>query len=245
MRLGRVLALTTVVATVTAGTAGAQTEPQELLLHHPGGTDVATVVVTDVYPGLVVTQSYDVGLSATAPAASLTLRLVDLTDHEQGCNDPEIEAGDTTCGGLEGELSEHLLLSAALTPAGDCATDGTTVLPPIPVATAVRTGPLDLVTTLEPGEHRCLQLTLDLPWAVGNLVQSDAATFDIEVHASEAEPPPQVLGVVLERPPTAVTDTGASLALAGIPVARWLALSVALLATGGTALALGRRRPDA
>lgn len=234
------------------GMAIADPGPPRLVLTDVGSQTHTPISVSDLYPGLAVTHPLEVALTPNAPQAGLALTIDGLVDLERDCNHPETTSGDLTCGEDEGELSEQLLLHAALTAGGSCddRSDLTRVLAPTPLRDVASAGLLDLDAALDPGAQRCLLLTFDLPTTADNLVQTDLARFDLTVRADQVLPDESGVGGVTTgaatgaSSPAAAAPTGAGGALpaTGTDATRAALVALALLAGGHVVLRGSRRR---
>jgi predicted ribosomally synthesized peptide with SipW-like signal peptide len=131
---------------------------------------------------------------------NLSVNVANVVDSENGCLDPETEAGDTTCGtgATDGELSSQQLLSVRTSTArhnviniGPIHLDlGWTCDPVLPgtfqtVAGSANPGAFSF-GTLGAGAAKCLTAFTYLPdQANNNLVQSDSVTFDVAMHLDQ------------------------------------------------------------
>ena len=135
--------------------------------------------------------SLTIGLEAVEQPATVWFRvLVGATD-ENGINEPEAKAGDTTA--AQGELQDHVsvrlwrdegILDSGV---GRCDgrytsgerqfTDGQ-----VPLGTVAGEYPdgEPLVDCLEPGANYCVGLAWDLPADTGNEIQTDSVDFSLE-----------------------------------------------------------------
>ncbi|MDR7301154.1 hypothetical protein [Haloactinomyces albus] len=160
----------------------------------------------------------------------LGLGAAELTESENGCNQPE-RTVDTTCADEEGELGAALRLSAQPVDTPEAARS-------MPIRDALdRRVPLPLIA---PGDSIQVEVTLTVPVEVDNRIQSDQALFELVWRATSTA------GNVDASVPVISESSGSSdssfLALTGSPV-RTLLLG-GLLAVGAGVLALwfGRER---
>jgi hypothetical protein len=184
----------------------------------------------------------------------LTVRLVHYADDDNGCEEPEREAGDATCGDGEGELGENL--SLRIEEGGTVLFDGR--------ATSLAQADTILDTRLARGESSELVFTYRFAEDAGSENQSDDIGFDVELTLVEeveaiaawhgpattattpvaAAPPTDVqptastgvLGSELVRSPSAVVP-GTALPRTGGDPAR-LALGAGILLGVGSSLVL-------
>jgi hypothetical protein len=113
----------------------------------------------------------------------LALQTVDVHNLENGCNHPELLAGDTTCGNPgdgDGELGDAFTLTVQF---GDSIAG--------PWGAPVFTGTVNalkavahLGVTVPGGADRYLLVTATLPAPTGNQVQTDSISFDLRVNLS-------------------------------------------------------------
>jgi hypothetical protein len=129
----------------------------------PGGSQTLTVRL----PGSWVVQAHLLDVSVAG-----------LTQFENGCIEPEEEAGDDSCGVEQGDLAHHLVATVA---AGRADGDG--------CLATVSAVPLQLVgravsSRLTVEGVQCLILRLEFPeGASDNVAQSDGLAFDLRVVA--------------------------------------------------------------
>lgn len=134
-----------------------------------------------------------VGLEAVEESTRVWFRpTVDATD-ENGINEPEVKAGDTTDGDGQGELQDYVsvriwrdegLLDSGFGRCDGSYTAGESQVTDGKVALGT-VGPdfadgLELVDCLEPGENYCLGLSWDLPADTGNQIQTDSVDFSLQ-----------------------------------------------------------------
>lgn len=135
----------------------------------------ALLQADDVEPGSHGTQSFTVAGRGRVPAIA-ELRVVDLVSIEDGCTDPELEAGDRSCGPGEGELEDELIVTLTTDPSSGA-------------PSVVHEGPLRelsdgivLDTAPRPADDvRSFKLAWHVPEYVGDIVQGDGVRFDVDV----------------------------------------------------------------
>ena len=215
--------------------------------------------VDQLYPGSPSAEArYILRRGAGFDGGSFSLGVEDVEDVERGCNRPERNSGDSTCGDGpdQGELSRQLLLGQAWTSdVSGCSTA------PSPtsgrVLSTLEDAVLSAPATLSEGEAVCLVIAVVLPTSADNLVQSDLTRLDLRLGLTDAVPAVEVLNQDFEQPDKttangAGTGTGVTAATALRPVPTALpftgasVLAVALWATalsllGWGLLVVGRR----
>jgi hypothetical protein len=142
----------------------------------PGDTGSATFVVTNPQPFRV---RFSIGVTG-------------LSNDDNGCNEPEREIGDTTCGPGGGELQSNLRL--VLTATGN--TDR-------PIAKDVvdewAARPAVDTVSLSGYESRTYRIAYELPIQASNVTQSDVVAFQLEMRLEQeldsfaSDPPPAVV----------------------------------------------------
>lgn len=260
-----VICATTAATIGLSATASAQSPDgvSEIVLGGISGDEVLPVQVDGLHPGgPIATARYVLRRGAGFSGGSFSIAVEALEDYDRGCNRPETNSGDTTCGDGpdQGELSQQLLLGQAWSDdVEDCAdaaspTSGT---PLRDVEELVQSAP----AALSQQDAVCLVLSAALPLSADNLAQSDQVVFDLRLGLTDAEPV-EVLSESLERMtpgaaagssgtggsgvtaatfgtprPSALPFTGTTLLTAAL----WAVVLVAL----GVALAsVGRRRSN-
>jgi predicted ribosomally synthesized peptide with SipW-like signal peptide len=172
----------------------------DLVLYPCGDQPTLPFVVGNIMPG--DSGVADVSLRNDGPAAGwLSMRIINLVNLESGLLDPEIKAGDTSGGEYEGELGSKLYLIIWF----DDNNDGERQVPwPDGGEQPIVEGyvdylhglgkiPIDGAPTYDimPG-YSGWWATIGFKWSlasdVGNIIQSDSLTFDIEFTLSEPEP---------------------------------------------------------
>jgi hypothetical protein len=120
----------------------------------PGSTRTAEVTVTNPSTGL----------------ATVALGVRALNDDDAGCVQPEVRAGDTSCGADGGELSRWL--EVAVSRDGDVLWSG-----PFADLQEAR----ELPGSLRPGESQDFDITVGLPLEAGNDTMTDRVSFDLVI----------------------------------------------------------------
>lgn len=230
------------------------------------GQVTTAVRISDLYP--TATRQAVILLDGPEPerARRISLGVGDLLDRENGCNPPETNTGDDSCGDREGELSQYLVLG--VTPGRESGPDRACL--PLEGATTTTTL-LDLadepVVTGLPDDDGVLCVVLEVTHAEragDNVTQTDSAEFDLLLAVDET-PAVAVLPDVIDPDPagpnedsdgTAVLGTrygapvtpgqisdGIVLGLprTGLDIAPVLGVGVVLLGVGGAVLAGSRR----
>lgn len=230
------------------------------------GQVTTAVRISDLYP--TATRQAVILLDGPEPerVRRMSLGVEDLLDHENGCNRPETNTGDDSCGDREGELSQYLVLG--VTPGRESGPDRACL--PLEDATTTTTLP-DLadepVVTGLPDDDGVLCVVLDVTHterAGDNVTQTDSAEFDLLLAVDET-PAVAVLPDVIDPDPagpnegsggTAVLGTrygppvtpgqvsdGIVLGLprTGLDAASALGVGLVLLGVGGAVLAGSRR----
>lgn len=171
------LAMATVLTVFLAlGPAATSAMPtQRMLVEVVVADGEALLQAEDVEPGSRGTQSFTVAGRGRVPAIA-ELRVVDLVSIEDGCTDPELEAGDRSCRPGEGELEDELIVTVTTEPASGA-----------PVV--LHEGPLRalsdgivLDTTPRPADDvRSFVLAWRVPEDVDDVIQGDGVRFDVDV----------------------------------------------------------------
>ena len=170
------------LATATASPAGAldPSAPQTVVVGGPSGV-VLPLQVDRLYPGIGTHARFVVRRGSTWSGGTFAVTVTDVEDLERGCNRPEQNAGDATCGAGsdQGELSDQLLVNALWTSdVPSCATA------PVPAGLArmrlARDVPFLAPVGLSTGDV-CLVVALQLPISADNLVQSDLVRFSLRI----------------------------------------------------------------
>lgn len=170
---------------LTAGTLDLKVDDKE-------GTQVVHLSRSNLVPGPAWTTQYGgqwVIKNAGSVPGTVTVTIKNLKDWENGCNDPETKAGDTTCGtgSDQGELGKGLINRVYWTlnqvPWG---TVGPTFSS---LANAVNVPVTGSLYHLNAGESKnaYLYLTWDTS-ATDNLGQGDSVEFDVEFRLDQDHP---------------------------------------------------------
>jgi predicted ribosomally synthesized peptide with SipW-like signal peptide len=103
---------------------------------------------------------------------------------ENGCNEAEEAAGDTSCGEQQGELGDQLRVSLSLLPGAGCEGTPAIVSPEQYPATderafkPIRPGGTGDPIVLAPGENRCARVDVYFPHLPhNNVAQGDSSSF--------------------------------------------------------------------
>jgi predicted ribosomally synthesized peptide with SipW-like signal peptide len=167
------------------GTASASAGTMDLAVGN--GQVTGTIPSLGLNPGQKTTVSYwitNTGTTAGDLAADLTV-----TDEERGCQEPEKEAGDTTCDwATNGEFSRfatvQFLDAAADTPA-KCATattgEAVLGLPALGLGFAAGAADDIHVGSLAAGAGNCYVVAIELPRTATNVVQGDVSGIKVDV----------------------------------------------------------------
>lgn len=188
----------------------------------PGAKGQAQLVVTNQMPS----------------AAQLSVQVVDLRSDDVGCNEPEADAGDTSCGQDEGELDDalELALDVAGSEDGDARSLGTDVI------RAWDGVIVDDTVALAPGEQRTYTVRYELPRATTDIVQSDRVSFVLELALDQAAGA-DVAGATISRPAAARIAAAPELPRTGSDLLGPVRVGTGAIAVGCVALLLaGRRR---
>lgn len=182
----------------------------------PGDGGSATLTVTNPQP-------FPVKFSMAVTA---------LHDDDNGCNEPELAIGDTTCGSGGGELQFDLRLTLATT--GGTGT-------PIASGTVAEWATQPAVDSVSLGarEARTYRIGYELPISSSNLTQSDRVAFKFELRLDQELDS----GVLASEAPTALIEATPSLPGAGTDVGAitLIGLSVCVTGLGLHKLSLHRR----
>lgn len=154
-----------------------------------GGPASTSIQIADLYPGATRQAVILLDGPGASSIGRLAIEFHDLVDHENGCNGPELHAGDTSCGNGpdEGELSQWL--QVRMFPGietGDdrgCSTNGAPAVAGVLHDLADTDEPSVLRAATDPGPP-CAVLGfhhLDLGLQ-DNLTQTDSVDFSMTVH---------------------------------------------------------------
>jgi predicted ribosomally synthesized peptide with SipW-like signal peptide len=173
------------------------TESPNLELSPCGTQPYLPFDVEDIKPGHSGVADVNVSNIGTA-AGWLSMKLINCVNDENGLLEPEIEAGDTTAD--EGELDQFLYLIIWFDDNNDGVKQpGWRVLPggEQPIIEGYFDGlcgikiPIDGDPTydkLKPGMTWTIGIKWSLASEVGNIIQSDSLSFDVEFTLSESGP---------------------------------------------------------
>ena len=159
-----------------------------------GATQSGSVSPLGLNPGQTSTLSYWVNNAGTVNGA-LTADLTVTADEERGCQDAETkattdQAADSSCTdwGLGGEFSQFATVQFLDSSAADAAAckssmTGTPVLGmgAVTLKDAAAAPAGIAVGSLAANQGNCIVLKVELPPTAGNVVQSDAASFKVDV----------------------------------------------------------------
>lgn len=232
------VALASLLAAVVMLTSPAAADG-ELEVDLPGGSPLFEL--DDLAPGAGGEERMVIR-NATADPATYLVAIVDLVDDDNGCNRPEVAAGDTSCGGHGGELSRDLLVTIVDDRAQQLYSGSLRDL-----AAGAPVG-----ASLGPGASTALTVGYRFDPASGNETQTDRVLFGIEVSLSHdvatssvdesgATSDAEVAGVQVSRARSSITVVGAgALPRTGFDAAGAARAGVVLV-TLGSFLVLARR----
>jgi hypothetical protein len=185
--------------------------------------------------GLVPGDSGSATFAVTNPQSfpvEFSVAVTGLANDDNGCNEPELKSGDSTCGAGGGELQTNLRLVLTATGSTDrLLADGT--------VDAWASLPAIDTRTLGGHEYRTYRVDWVLPIGTSNVTQSDLVSFQLEMRLDQlldsvaSQPPVPV--VVAATPSLPRTGTNAA-------TATHVALAVVLAGTGLVAISVRRRR---
>jgi hypothetical protein len=194
---GVCLALLSLLLLTIMGTAAAEADPGavQLRVFDEEGNQVDRINAAGMYPTRMVEHTLFVDVDGDVPESPVAIELFNLRDYENGCNRPEIEAGDVTCGPGpdQGELSSQLEVGISVGAAAGGAA--------APVcAELTQVGPVGLRLDQLEGQVVTLGTTAGLPACVvlalhfldlpeNNLAQTDTALFDLRIGLAQGIPP--------------------------------------------------------
>lgn len=159
------------------------------------GATVAHIELSDMKPGDTQTYSWTLSNSGSLTGKPW-IEIVNLVDSENSCNEPELTVPDSTCGDLEGELSDYLFLQ--INAPGitgywhpnkpECISPS---LKNCPLGTWEALGPVigntgEIWEQIAPfSSVKPMVLEFSIPESVGNIIQSDSVEFDIVFHLDQ------------------------------------------------------------
>lgn len=185
--------------------------------------------------GIAPGDSGSATFAVTNPQAfpvELSVAITGLANDDNGCNEPEQEIGDTTCGAGGGELQSDLRLVLTATDTTDRLIAGG-ALDTWPGRPAVDT------RALGGHEYRTYRVDYSLPIGTSNMTQSDLVYFQLEIRLDQvldsvaSEPPAPV--VLAATPSLPRTGTNAEMIVI-------LGLGAVLFGTGLLTMSMRRRR---
>lgn len=143
------------------------------------------IVVDSLRPDDTEVRRATVPINPYVTSGVPVIRVTGIEDWDNGCNEPERSAGDTTCGAEagQGELSSVLTLGVAgAVQSGGASCDDA----PLPVGDRPLAALEGVVLEGNQGVsgadgHICLVVRTTLPISAGNLVQSDGVTLTYEI----------------------------------------------------------------
>ena len=132
---------------------------------------------SNLYPGWADTEPIKVTNVGTIDGNTLTVSVQNLVNDDNSCNGPEALV-DTTCGGVGGELGAKMDI----------------VIYDVDAAAPIWSGKLNQLAgagsvslggSLNASQTRNFELQGSIGTSVGNIIQSDAVTFDIVVDLTQ------------------------------------------------------------
>jgi hypothetical protein len=197
--------------------AFAQDSSISIEMRDDAGNVVPRMSADGLYPTLTVRHTVFVEVDEQAPAGRVGTEISNLVDYENGCNRPELQAGDTTCGDPgpgEGELSTQLEITWTVgSVSDDACVLGDVVGPHGERLRDVADTQVD-VGELPASRQLCFEFAMEfLGLPENNLAQTDSVTFDIRVGIQETTDTgngsdEQVAGMSIERPGTPEVSRG-------------------------------------
>ncbi|GAH38720.1 unnamed protein product [marine sediment metagenome] len=165
-----------------------------------GGENPCTehITISNIAPGWEARFYFELKNTGSLPG-KLSVEISEIINKENGRGYPELDAGDITYGGLEGELGANLevwffsMLDGTrgvrmVDDVGDPVVNKT-ILDTLDAKTFyvdVSLHPEYGLATLEPNETQTCKFWLILPNTVGNIIQSDSVEFDFIFHLDQA-----------------------------------------------------------
>lgn len=192
-RLAATLGAALVLAMGPSATAAA--DDMVTTVRDTAGSVLLGITVDGLYPTDVREHTVFIDIAPTVATGTAAVVVEGVLDQENGCNDPEIDDGDLTCGNDQGELSSQLQMTVTpgrttggLTPgcAADAAVPATTGTLASLQGQVIEVGEASAVL----GRSVCFVLRQELPdQADNNLTQTDHATYDLRILGGLATDP--------------------------------------------------------
>lgn len=146
-----------------------------------GSSDVVLPIQVDrLYPGAATSARFILQRGAGFSGGTFAVGIDEVKDLERDCNPPEVDSGDTTCGGGDdqGELSGQITVGHSWFPPGTSCEAADTPVTGVPLGSAA----LELApAALSAADEVCLVIGLILPFSANNLVQTDLVRFDLRL----------------------------------------------------------------
>ena len=165
----------------------------------PGGSPMFDI--SEIAPGDNGSATFTVTNPKGFPV-TFSMIVMSLVTDDNGCNEPEQQAGDTTCGVGGGELQNDLRVTLVATGGSDRTVGDSTLA-------AWSAQPAIDQVLLMGHERRDYRVDYTLPADSTNFVQSDLVSFVFEMRLDEAldslvgsEPPPVVVAATRTLPAT-------------------------------------------
>ena len=185
--LGIVAGMTGMVATAAASTPG-PLDPAAVQTVVVGGqpTTLLPLQVDQLYPGVGTHARFVVQRGPSWTGGAYAVAITDVEDLERGCNRPEHNAGDISCGtgDDEGELSDQLLVNASWSSDASSCESAPVPSGSLPMRQAEGV-PFTASSSVSAGDA-CLVVSVSLPIEADNLVQSDLARFSLQIGLEDA-----------------------------------------------------------
>jgi hypothetical protein len=207
--------------------------------------ELVPLQVDRLYPGTAAHARFELRRGSSVHGRAFSVGVENVVDLERGCNRPEVNDGDTTCGDGDdqGELSQQLLLTAAWT-APD---DGCLSAPPATTGAALADLEGEALTApavSSEADSICLVVGLVLPIEADNLVQTDLSRFDLRLGLIDTQPSVGVLSNARQTGPVVrvgdALHVPRSLPFTGSAAVTALLTGPLLLALGWVLLAASR-----
>jgi LPXTG-motif cell wall-anchored protein len=174
--VGAVAALALVASSGTSASAD-----DRVIRFFDGSTSTEPWVQVDHFMPGDATSADVILENASSKSANITLAASHVTDHENGCLEPETSSGDLTCAGNGGEASAAFRVSLVRDPDGA----GRSVLWSGPVSTL---GDERDLGRLAAGESMPLRMEVSLPAATGNETMTDGLSVSLAWSAQTDAP---------------------------------------------------------